>query len=66
MKIKAIERDWVIVIARNVHDNEVLEKDNQNETKEDNEIRFKSKLADINATVRRFDLSTSIIAPMVN
>jgi iron-regulated transporter 1 len=62
----AIERDWAIVIAKNAHDNSSLEKDQENESKEENEKRSKEQLANINATVRRFDLSTAIIAPMVS
>ena len=60
----AIERDWAIVIAKNAHDNSLIEKDEEGETKEDNEKRSKEQLANINATIRRFDLSTAIIAPM--
>ena len=61
----AIERDWVIVIAKSEHDNSSIEKDLEGESKEENGKRFKENLANINATVRRFDLSTAIISPMV-
>ena len=61
----AIERDWVIVIAKNAHDTLIIDRDKISQTKEENNGQFKVMLANINASVRRFDLMTSIIAPMV-
>ena len=60
----AIERDWVIVIAKHDYDTSTV-KDDANPGQEDaHKGQFKEKLAIINASVRRFDLMTSIVAPM--
>jgi iron-regulated transporter 1 len=49
----AIEKDWVIVVAQHAYS-------------EDHETKIeKSLLASMNATVRRFDLLTAILAPLL-
>ena len=55
----AIERDWAILIAKK----ETPTKGIVNEEEYNEKIEL--KLANINATVRRFDMSTSILAPTV-
>ena len=59
-----IQKDWVIVIAHSVSERASDEKGltSGNERDKAKSIR----LASINATVRRFDLMTSILAPLVS
>ena len=56
----SIERDWVIVIAKHVY----LSGEGD-EKQEEEDPKYKEKLARINATVRRIDLITAVIAPLV-
>lgn len=58
----AIERDWVLVIAK--YTLKKLDSEANQDDEQPNSAEFKKKLANINATVRRFDLTTSILAPL--
>lgn len=62
----AIERDWIIVIAKSAYDASDEEGKNlRSEKKVENRRDFKHELASINATVRRIDLFTAILSPLV-
>jgi hypothetical protein len=49
----AIERDWVLVIAK--YTLKKLDSETNQDDEQQNSAEFKKKLANINATVRRFD-----------
>lgn len=70
----AIEKDWVIVIAKSVYNypkqldqnqtDELMDENAQKDMKEA-ELGFKKQLTLVNSTMRRIDLSTSVIGPLV-
>lgn len=75
----SIERDWIIVIAKNAYVTKKAamrksSRENEGETKDlnnnktavdvDNDTKFRHELTNINATVRRIDLITNIISPL--
>lgn len=61
----ALEKDWTVVIAKNVHVKKQQEENGDKEPVTDtNNTQYKSRLASMNATMRRIDLITSIVAPL--
>jgi iron-regulated transporter 1 len=61
----AIEKDWVVVIAKNLHKKAINKMNNDVEETDEEKRIFKKKLASVNATIRRIDLTTAIISPLV-
>lgn len=60
----SIEKDWIIVIAQHEYD-KAEELVSSTKTDEEKNAEFKKKLALMNATVRRIDLSTNVVSPLV-
>jgi iron-regulated transporter 1 len=56
----SIEKDWSIVIA----ENEFQEEENKEDGGDENKELFTKRLATINATSRRIDLTTAILSPL--
>lgn len=63
----SMEKDWVIVIAEHVDNKNKPESDEivVHEQNTDNTRRFTENLTHINAIVRRIDLTTSVLAPLL-
>jgi len=53
----AVDRDWIIVIAKSLSANF--------ESHEKTNLKFKNKLAEINANVKRIELNTGIVSNLV-
>jgi hypothetical protein len=63
----AIEKDWVVVIAKSLHTNELAATETHtNHSDEEKNNLFKKRLTSMNATVRRIDLTTAVVAPLAS